>query len=74
MRRLRFGLFLFLFVTFCAATAKSAEDASDSTDYPATIHALALKLADSREINREAAAIKLSMLPPEAFSALDAAT
>ena len=74
MRSFAFGLLAVLTVMFCAATAKSADSALDSTDYPATIHALALKLADSTEINREAAAIKLSMLPPEAFSALDAAT
>lgn len=74
MRSLRSGWFLVLFVAFFVATAKSADNASDPTDYPATIHALAMKLADPKEINREAAAIKLSMLPPEGFSALDAAT
>jgi hypothetical protein len=74
MRSFAFGLLAVLTVMFCAATAKSADNASNSADYPTTIHALAMKLADPKEINREAAAIKLSMLPPEAFSALDAAT
>lgn len=74
MRNAQLHLLLVLVVILCAAPVRSADTASDSTDYGATIREAALKLADPKEINREAAAIKLALLPPAAFPAMDAAT